>query len=114
MAFIETRLGKLYALGRSTLGLDFGGAIGLLIEAALQSPQFLYHWEMDPTPPVLEGTVVKLGNYEIANRLSYLLWGTMPDEGLFAAAATGKLGELAAFCAETARNAPPREPTVRR
>jgi Protein of unknown function (DUF1592)/Protein of unknown function (DUF1588)/Protein of unknown function (DUF1595)/Protein of unknown function (DUF1585) len=92
-----THLMALYATGRSTLALGFNDAIGLLLEAALQSPGFLYHWEIDPAKTVAPvGTVVKLGNYELANRLSYFLWGTMPDAPLFAAAAAGQLGDTAA------------------
>jgi len=81
----------LYQTGRSTLALDFNGAIDLLLEAILQSPGFLYHWEMDPAPAIKDGAVVQLGNYQIANRLSYFLWGTMPDSALFTAAAAGQL-----------------------
>ncbi len=91
-----THLMTLYTTGRSTLALGFNDAIGLLIEAALQSPQFLYHWEVDPGAAVgPAGAVVKLGNYELANRLSYFLWGTMPDAALFAAAAAGQLNDAA-------------------
>ncbi len=36
--------------------------------------------------------MVPLTSYEIASRLSYLLWGTMPDDALFAAAEKGTLG----------------------
>jgi hypothetical protein len=92
-----SRLMALYATGRSTLALGFNDAIGLLIEAALQSPQFLYHWEVDPGTAVTPaGTVVRLGSYELANRLSYFLWGTMPDAALFAAAAANQLGDATA------------------
>ena len=87
-----TTLTNLYQTGRSTLALDFNGTIVLLLEAMLQSPGFLYHWEMDPGPAVKDGAVVQLGNYQIANRLSYFLWGTMPDATLFSAAAAGQLG----------------------
>ena len=91
-----THLMALYTLGRGTLALGFNAAIGLLIEAGLQSPQFLYHWEVDPGTAVTPvGAVVKLGNYELANRLSYFLWGTMPDAALFAAAAAGQLSDAA-------------------
>jgi hypothetical protein len=82
---------SLYQTGRTTLSLDFNGAIGLLVETMLQSPAFLYHWEMDPGPAVREGGVVRLGNYQMASRLSYYLWGSMPDPALFTAAAEGKL-----------------------
>jgi hypothetical protein len=90
-----TDLTAMYQTGRTTLGLDFNGAIDLLIETMLQSPQFVYHWEMDPGPAVKDGNVVQLGNYQIANRLSYFLWGTMPDQALFAAAAAGQLTSVA-------------------
>ena len=97
-------LAKLFALGTSTLALGFNDAIGLLIEASLQSPQFLYHWEVDPKTVVTPaGAVVKLGNYELASRLSYFLWGTMPDAALFTAAAAGTLGDAATLDTQVRR-----------
>src|SRR5688572_11427114 len=44
-------------------------------------------------PDPVEGDVVALTSHEIASRLSYLFWGSMPDEELFDAADRGKLGE---------------------
>jgi hypothetical protein len=94
----------LYTTGRSTLALGFNDAIGLLIEAGLQSPQFLYHWEVDPGSAVgPAGAVVKLGNYELASRLSYFLWGTMPDTALLAAAAGGQLNSPASVESQVRR-----------
>jgi uncharacterized protein DUF1592/uncharacterized protein DUF1588/uncharacterized protein DUF1595/uncharacterized protein DUF1585 len=87
----STTLNALYQTARGMLALDFNGSIVLLLEAMLQAPGFIYHWEMDPGPAIKEGAVVQLGNYQIANRLSYFLWGTMPDPTLFAAAAAGEL-----------------------
>lgn len=84
-------LQALYQTGRSTLTLDFKGAIGLLIEAMLQAPGFLYHWEQDPGASVVSNGLVQLGNYQVANRLSFFLWGSMPDDALYAAAAAGEL-----------------------
>lgn len=49
----------------------------LVIQAMLQSPHFLFH--------------TQTGGYGVANRLSYFLWDTMPDETLFRAAARGDL-----------------------
>jgi hypothetical protein len=89
-----TRLTALYQTGRSALALGVTDSFALVVEAMLQSPEFLYHWELDAAPAARDGAVVKLGNYEIANRLSYLLWGTLPDDSLFAAAAAGQLGDL--------------------
>jgi hypothetical protein len=85
----------LYNTGRTTLGLTFNAAMGLLIEAMLQAPAFIYHWELDPGAAIKDGSVVQLGNYQIANRLSYFLWGSMPDAPLFTAAAAGQLSTAA-------------------
>jgi hypothetical protein len=99
------RLTALYQAARTAGPVSTGisESFGLLIEAMLQTPGFLYHWELDPGPAIREGNVVKLGNYEIANRLSYLLWGTMPDATLFAAAAAGQLGDLSSVESQVRR-----------
>jgi Protein of unknown function (DUF1592)/Protein of unknown function (DUF1588)/Protein of unknown function (DUF1595)/Protein of unknown function (DUF1585)/Protein of unknown function (DUF1587) len=86
---------KLYRDARGAAQLDFRGAIRLLVEAMLQSPNFLYHWELDPGAAATEGKVVRLGPYQMASRLSYALWGSMPDEKLFEAAAKNQLGSEA-------------------
>src|SRR5262249_25847404 len=97
------RLMKLFANGRGTLKLSFADSIGLLIEAMLQAPEFLYHWEAPLVPSQREGAVVRLGPYEIASRLSYFLWGGMPDRDLFAAAAGNHLGTAAEVEAQARR-----------
>ncbi len=66
-------------------------ALQTLLSALLQSPQFLYHWELGPSAPLIEGQFLRLNGYEIASRLSYFLWASMPDDALFAAAAAGTL-----------------------
>jgi hypothetical protein len=58
------------------------GARGV-VEAMLQSPKFLFHTE--------GGLKGESRDYDIAGRLSYLLWNTMPDQTLFDAAAKGEL-----------------------
>jgi len=88
----STRLTTLYTNARTTLKLAFKDAVSVVIEAVLQSPQFLYHWEAVPTDQSIhEGAVVRLGPYQIAARLSYFLWGSMPDDALLADAAAGRL-----------------------
>src|SRR5262245_22515715 len=87
---IENLLG-LYRKARTMLGYDFQGAIALLVQRFLQSPSFLYHRERGAGAPAQEGALVSLGPYEMASRLSYLLWETMPDTVLFAAADGGGL-----------------------
>lgn len=69
---------------------DYPTAVRLVIEAALQSPRFLYRIEFGMPDPGAEGAV-KLDDYEVASRLSYLLWGSMPDDALLDAAGKGEL-----------------------
>jgi hypothetical protein len=88
----SSRLMGLFTSARNTLKLGFAEAIGLVLEGMLQAPAFLYHWEVPAAAPIREGAVVRLGHYEMASRLSYFLWGSMPDRDLFAAAAAGHLG----------------------
>jgi Protein of unknown function (DUF1592)/Protein of unknown function (DUF1588)/Protein of unknown function (DUF1595)/Protein of unknown function (DUF1587)/Protein of unknown function (DUF1585) len=59
----------------------------VVVEAMLQSPNFLFHVEAGP-----DG---KYSDYDVASRLSYLLWNTMPDDALFEAAAKGELSTVA-------------------
>ncbi len=58
--------------------------------AILQSPNFLYRVETGDLDLAADG-VVPLTSYEIATRLSYLLWNSMPDDELFEAAANDEL-----------------------
>ncbi|WP_437636942.1 DUF1592 domain-containing protein [Sorangium sp. So ce854] len=81
---------------------DASTGLALVVQAMLQSPHFLYRVELGMPDPV-EGDVVPLSSYEIASRLSYLLWGTMPDDALFAAADRGELGTAAEIEAQARR-----------
>lgn len=82
---------RLYRKAAPTLG--YGAAIGLMIETLLQSPQFLYRVEAPLTPlDDPQQSSVPLGPYEMASRLSYFLWGSLPDDELFAAAEEDRLG----------------------
>jgi hypothetical protein len=75
--------------------IDSGGswdeAVGLGLKAALLSPHFVYRVELDSDPG--DPTAHRLNAYELASRLSYFLWSSMPDDALFAAAADGSLLE---------------------
>ena len=64
---------------------DFASAVRLTLQAVLQSPYFLYRVELGD-PSTNDGETVALTSYEIASRLSYLLWNSMPDDALFVAA----------------------------
>jgi len=67
-------------------GFDIG--IQWVITAMLQSPHYLYRSELGAHEG---GGHFTLSDWEIATELSYLIWGTMPDDALFAAAAAGEL-----------------------
>jgi hypothetical protein len=69
---------------------DFKTGLQLVLETALQSPEFLYRVEFG-TAPHAGQTVVKPTSFEMASRLSYLLWQSMPDDALRAAAQQDKL-----------------------
>ncbi|HEY0706988.1 MAG TPA: DUF1592 domain-containing protein [Polyangia bacterium] len=64
-----------------------GVATGM--RAVLMSTKFLYRLELDNNPD--DAKPRRLTGYELASRLSYFLWGTMPDDELFASAASGAL-----------------------
>ena len=69
-------------------GATFTDGIRLVVQAMLQSPNFLYHIEYGLDG---DGPVVALQPYEIANRLSYFIWGSMPDGTLLQAAENDEL-----------------------
>jgi hypothetical protein len=64
--------------------IDFDAAIQLTVAAFLQTPQFLYRLELGGDR--VRDAQVRLTSHEVATRLSYLLWESMPDDVLFAAA----------------------------
>ncbi len=69
---------------------DFEQAIAVVIEVLLQSPQFLYRFDFGGE--ALRGAEgFELTDYEMASRLSYFLYNSMPDAELFDAAAAGEL-----------------------
>jgi hypothetical protein len=60
-----------------------------VIQIILLSPQFMYR--MEQGVPVAGASYLRLTPHELASRLSYLIWASMPDAALFAAADAGKL-----------------------
>ena len=70
--------------------VSYAHGIELLMQGILQAPRFLYRVEVGGKEQVSD-TAVKLSPYELASRLSYALWDTMPNEELTAAASSGGL-----------------------
>jgi hypothetical protein len=88
------RLQAVYAEGKTQGGFDNG--IRLVVQGLLQSPWFLYHMEFG-ADGVNDGAVIRLTGHELASRLSYFLWNSMPDDTLLAAATAGELDEHASL-----------------
>lgn len=80
------RYERLFALGPQAFasGDDFADGVQLFLEAALQSPHFLYRTELGDDGAPLSG-------FELASKLSFLFRNTTPDEALLNAAEAGEL-----------------------
>ncbi len=79
-------------------GLDGSHALQHAMKVTLLDPRFLFRVEQDP-----EGSVGRLTSYEIASRLSFFLWSSIPDEALLEAAETDALATDDGVLAEAAR-----------
>jgi mono/diheme cytochrome c family protein len=73
----------------SSAGGDYDDAVRFIIEAMLQSPRFVYRIEEQRG----DGGPRHADPYELASRMSYILWGAPPDEDLFGAAERGELAD---------------------
>jgi hypothetical protein len=83
------RLLKLYDRAEQE-GERFEDRVRLALQGVLIWPDFLFRVELDP-PGLASGQSYPIGEYELASRLSYFLWSSMPDAELFDLAAKGKL-----------------------
>jgi hypothetical protein len=81
---------------------DFWGGIEYAIAGLLQSPHFLYRAELG-RPDVAKPSLYVLDDYQLATRLSFLLWNTTPDDALLDAAAAGELSTAAGLQAASER-----------
>ena len=75
--------------------------IQLALEAMLVSPDFLFRIERDPAGSA--GETHRISDTELASRLSYFLWSSMPDDELLSTAEAGKLHDPAVLDAEVKR-----------
>lgn len=75
--------------------------VALALETILTSPHFMYRVEYDPNPR--SSQIGLISGYELASRLSYFIWSTMPDEELFRAAQNGTLHDPAVLDQQVAR-----------
>jgi len=73
------------------------------IVVALSSPRFVYHVEVDGTADSADASLLVLDAFELANRLAYTFWQTMPDDELFELAGDGSLLEPTVYEAQLLR-----------
>ena len=81
-----------YRTGRSDGGFDTG--IGLALERMLAGPEFLFRIERDPSA-VAPGTAYRISDLELASRLSFFLWSSIPDDELLDLAERARLKDPA-------------------
>ncbi len=99
-----TDLQALFTTARG-LGFGFQEALAEIAKGMLQSPSFLYHWEIGATPPTVDPTtgLVPLTPWQVAARLAATLWESGPDDDLLSAAQGGRLATPAQVGAQASR-----------
>ncbi len=80
---------EFYRAGHADAG-SFDGGIQVALKALLVSPEFLFRVAQDP-PGAAPGSLYRIGDVELASRLSFFLWSSIPDDELLRAAERGAL-----------------------
>ena len=83
----------------ASTGGSYDEAVGLILEAMIQSPRFIYRIEHQRG----DGSAWPVNDYEMASRMSYILWGTSPDQQLMQAAKDGRLQDATNVAAQVKR-----------
>jgi hypothetical protein len=96
---VDTLLG-FYKRGRAAGSFD--GGIRAALERVLVSPDFLFRIEADPAGAA-QGSVYRISDFELASRLSFFLWSSIPDDELLDLASRGKLHEPAVLEQQVSR-----------
>ena len=94
------RLSVLYRAGRQQGSFETGVEFGL--RGILANPKFVFRAERDPAD-ASAGSTYRIDDYELASRLSFFLWSTIPDDRLTSLAASGTLHEPQALRSEMRR-----------
>jgi mono/diheme cytochrome c family protein len=81
---------------------SFDGGIEMALRAMLVSPNFLFRVERDPQGAA-PGSVYRINDYELASRLSFFLWSSIPDDQLLQLADQGKLKDPGVLSAQVSR-----------
>ena len=99
-AIDQQRIMRIYAEGRR--GGTFESGIEAALSRILAAPRFAFRIERDPTS-VGPGRAYRLSDVELASRLSFFLWSSIPDDDLLAVAEQGKLKDPATLDAQVRR-----------
>jgi mono/diheme cytochrome c family protein len=91
---------ELFEQARAESGFDAG--IEVALRAILTSPEFLFRIERDPAGTAA-GASYRITDLELASRLSFFLWSSIPDDRLLEAAERGRLREPSVLDAEVRR-----------
>ncbi len=91
------------SLGALEAGDEFEQAIEVGLAAALVSPHFLFRVEAGLAADGGSSVAHPIGDFELASRLSYFIWSSMPDDELLASARAGKLHDDAELERQTRR-----------
>jgi hypothetical protein len=91
---------QFYEEGRR--GGSFDRGIQAVLERILASPKFVFRAERDPAG-LASGTTYRIGDFELASRLSFFLWSSIPDDRLLQLASRGRLKDPAVLDAEVSR-----------
>jgi len=89
-----------YSEGRAQGSFDTG--IQRAVARVLVDPEFIFRFEAEPAE-LSSGATYRIGDVELASRLSFFLWSSIPDEPLLAAAAAGELSQPAILEREVRR-----------
>ena len=89
-----------YDMGRAKKGFD--GGVQLALRRILVDPAFLFRAERDPET-VRAGAAFRVSDLELASRLSFFLWSSIPDEELLRVATNRQLREPAVYAAQVKR-----------
>ena len=95
------RLSAFYEMARAQ-GDSFDRAVGFALKAVLVSPHFLFRIEKHPNPTDA-AVAVNVTDVELASRLSYFVWSSMPDEALLSLAERNELRKPGVLAAQVKR-----------
>jgi uncharacterized protein DUF1592/uncharacterized protein DUF1588/uncharacterized protein DUF1587/uncharacterized protein DUF1585/uncharacterized protein DUF1595 len=90
MPIYDKGAGRAGAAGRSGGSTGFESGVRAALEAVLASPYFIFRLEKEPVSAT-PGSAFRIADADLASRLSFFLWGTVPDQELMALANQGRL-----------------------